>query len=343
LLFFQFFKEIEMRSFNPYLSGAARFVFAATVAVSLFLSPQARAADEFNHVVRIIVGAAPGGTSDFTARIIAPKLSEAIGQTVIVENKPGAGGNVGADFVAKAPKDGHTLMLMDVGMLATTPNLFSNMTYDVQKDLAPVGMVMFVPYILAVNPSLPVKTIDEFINYSKANPGKVKVANAGIGSAIHLTGIIIAKGKGLDWKYVPYKGGGPAAQAVLSGESNMVINSFVSLMPFVTSGQMLGLAVTGKERVKNLADMPTFREAGLAQPDAGSFQGLVTTAGTPPAVIQRLSDELRKILAQPDIQEKIAKQGGVIQSGKPDDLRDWLQEYIKIYGDVIRSSNIKVE
>jgi tripartite-type tricarboxylate transporter receptor subunit TctC len=325
------------------LSAATNLFSVAAIATSLVWSPSTLAADEFNHMVRIVVGNAPGGTSDFLARIVAPKLSEAIGQTVIVENKPGAGGNVGGDFVAKAPKDGHTLIVMDVGMLATTPNLFSNPTYDVQKDLAPIGMAMFVPYMLAVNPSLPVKTVDELISYSKANPGKVRVANAGIGSAIHLTGIIVAKGKGLDWKYVPYKGGGPAAQAVLSGESNMVINSFVSLMQHVTSGQMRGLAITGKERLKNLPDLPTFREVGLAQPDAGSFQGLLTTAGTPPAVIQRLSDELRKILAQPDILEKIARQGGIVQSGKPEELRDWLQEYIEIYGAEIRAANIKVE
>jgi tripartite-type tricarboxylate transporter receptor subunit TctC len=332
-----------MRSFNPCFSRAVHFGFAATIAISLFLSPQAHAADEFNHTVRIIVAAAPGGTSDFAARIIAPKLSEAIGQTVIVENKGGASANIAADFVAKAPKDGHTLLLVELGLLATAPNLFSNLTYDVQKDLAPVGKIMFVPYMLVVNPSLPVKTVDELISYSKANPGKLKVANSGIGATNHMTPLIIAKEKGLDWKHVPYKGGGATGQAVLSGESDMAINSFVILMPFVTSGQMLGLAVAGNERVKNLPDMPTFREAGLPLPDAGSFQGLLTTGGTPPAIIQRLSDELRKILAQPDIQEKIAKQGGVIQSGKPDDLRDWLQEYTEIYGTEIRAANIKVE
>ena len=332
-----------MRSFNPCFSRAVRLGFAITVAVSFFLSPLARAADEFNHTVRIIVGAAPGGGSDFTARIIAPKLSEAIGQTVVVENRGGAGGNVAAELVAKAPKDGHTLLLMELGMLATTPNLFSNLPYNVQRDLAPVGIILYVPHMLVVNPSLPVKTIDELISYSKANPDKLKVSNPGIGSITHMTALIIAKEKGLEWKHVPYKGGGPSAQAVMSGESNMTINSFITLMPFASSGQVLGLAVTGKERLKNFADLPTFREVGLPLPDMGSFQGILTTSGTPPAVIQRLSDELRKILAQPDIQEKIAKQGGVIQSAKPDDLRDWLQEYIEIYGAEIRAANIKVE
>jgi tripartite-type tricarboxylate transporter receptor subunit TctC len=332
-----------MCSFNLYFSRAVRFVFAATIAISLFLSPQAHAADEFNHTVRIIVAAAPGGTSDFAARIIAPKLSEAIGQSVIVENKGGASGNVAADFVAKAPKDGHTLLVLDLGNTATTPHLFSNLTYDIQKDLAPVGIILFIPHMLVVNPALPVRTIDELISYSKANPGKVKVANSGIGATNHMTPIIIAKEKGLEWKHIPYKGGGPAAQAVLSGESDMIVNSFVSLLQFASSGQLVGLAVTGKERVKNLPNMPTFRETGLPLPDMGSFQGLMTTAGTPQTVIQRLSDELRKILAQPDIQEKNARQGGTSQSGTPEGLRDWLQEYTEIYGVEIRAANIKVE
>jgi tripartite-type tricarboxylate transporter receptor subunit TctC len=330
-----------MRSFN--LSRVAGFVFAVTVTASLLLSPPAYAADEFNHLVRIIVPNSAGGTSDILARIIAPKLSEAIGQTVIVENKPGAGGNVGADFVAKSPKDGHNIVLMDVGTLATAPSLFSNLTFDVKKDLAPVGMIMFVPYILAVNPSFPAKTVDELISYSKANPGKVSVANSGVGTITHLVGAIIGKDKGLEWKYIPYKGGAASTRAVVTGESNMVINGATATAPFVASGQLTGLAVTSKERMKNFPDLPTFREVGLPQPDAGSFQGVLTAGGTPPAVIKRLSDELIKILALPDIQKKIAEQGGIIQSAKPEGLRDWLQEYIKVYGDEIRAANIKVE
>lgn len=324
-------------------SKLAGIATAATVAVSLLTSPASLAADEFNHVVRIIVPAAPGGTSDILARIIGPKLSSAIGQTVIIENKPGAGGNIGADAVAKSPKDGHNLVLMDVGTLATSPSLFSDMTYDVQKDLAPIGMIMFAPYVLAVHPSMPTKTIDEFISYSRSNPGKVAVANSGVGAVNHLTAIIIAKEKNINWKNVPYKGGAAASRAVVSGESHMIINGATATVPFVTNGQLIGLAVTGKERMKNLPNVPTFREAGLSQPDAGTFQGLLTTAGTPPAVIQRLSDELRKILAMPDIQQKIAEQGGEIQSAKPEDLRNWLQDNIKTYGAEIRAANIKVE
>ena len=321
----------------------AGLISAVTLAVSLFASPASHAADEFNHLVRIIVPFAPGGTSDILARIIAPKLSAAIGQTVIVENKAGAGGNIGADAVAKSPKDGHTLLLLDVGSLATSPTLFSNMTYDVEKDLAPVGMVMFAPYVLAIHPSVPAKTIEELISYGRANPGKLNVANSGVGAGNHLTAIIISKEKGITWKFVPYKGGAAASRAVISGESNMIINGATATVPYVTNGQMIGLAVTGKTRLKTLPNTPTFKEAGLPQGEAGTFQGLYTTGGTPPAVIQRLSDELRKILAQSEIQQKVAEQGGNVQSGKPEDLKAWLQENIKMYGEIIRAANIKVE
>lgn len=316
---------------------------ATTLAASLLLGNSAHAADEFNHLVRIIVPFAPGGTSDILARIIAPKLSTAIGQTVIVENKPGAAGNLGADAVAKAPKDGHTLLLLDVGSLATSPNLFNNLTYDVEKDLAPVGMIMFAPYVLAVHPSVPAKTIGEFIKYAQGNPGKLAVANSGIGGINHIAALVVAKDKGINWKSIPYKGGSAASRAVVSGESNTIINGATATLPFVTSGQLVGLAVTGKSRLKNAPDLPTFKEAGLPAADYGTFQGMFTTAGSPPATVRRLNEELQKVLAQPDIQQKIAEQGGEVMAGKPDDLKNWLHASIKSFGAEIKAANIKVE
>lgn len=324
-------------------SAARKILAVAAVAAPLIGAQPAFAADEFNHMVRIIVPFAPGGTSDILARIIAPKLSTAIGQTVIVENKTGAAGNVGADAVAKSTKDGHTLLLCDVGSVATSPSLFSNLTYDAEKDLAPVGMVMFAPYVLAVHPSVPVKTAQELIKYGQDNPGKLAVANSGIGGINHIAALIIGKEKKVTWKYVPYKGGAAASRAVVSGESNTIINGATATLPFVTSGQLVGLAVTGKARLKNVPNLPTFQEIGLPAEDYGTFQGIFTTAGTPPAVIQRLNDELRKILAMPDIQQKIAEQGGEVQSGKPEDMKNWLHESIKSYGAEIRTAGIKGE
>ena len=300
-------------------------------------------ASEFNHMVRIIVPYAPGGTSDILARTLAPKISAAIGQNVIVENKPGAAGNLGADAVAKAPKDGHTLLLLDVGTLATAPNLFSKLTYNAEKDLAPVSMIMFAPYVLAVHPSVPAKSVPELIKYGQTNPGKLSVANSGIGGINHLAALIIGKEKGINWKSVPYKGGSAASRAVVAGESNTIINGATATLPFVTSGQLVGLAVTGKKRLKNVPDLPTFEEAGLPAADYGTFQGLFTTAGSPPALIQQLNEEVRKVLAQPDIQQKIAEQGGEPQPGTADELKTWLHNSIESFGAQIRTAGIKVE
>jgi tripartite-type tricarboxylate transporter receptor subunit TctC len=320
-----------------------RVAAIAAVTLSIFHSPPARAAGEFNHLVRIIVPYAPGGTSDILARIIAPKLSAAIGQNVIVENKTGAAGNLGADAVAKSPKDGHTLLLTDIGTLATSPALFSTLTFDVEKDLAPVGFVMYAPYVLAVHPSVPAKSVPELLAWSRANPDKVTMANSGVGAINHITALILEKELKLQWKNIPYKGGAAASRAVVSGESNAIINGVTGTMPFVTSGQIVGLAVTGKSRLAKMPNVPTFQEAGLSQGDAGTFQGFFAAGGTPPAVVKRLNEELRKILSDPEIQSKIADQGGEVRPGAPDDLKAWLQTHIKKYGDAIRAADIKVE
>jgi tripartite-type tricarboxylate transporter receptor subunit TctC len=311
------------------------------MAAALSCSP-AMAQAQFERTVRIIVPFAPGGTSDILARLIGPELSKAIGQSVIVENKAGAAGNLGADTVAKAGKDGHTLLLMDVGSLATAPSLFTNLTYDPQKDLAPVGMVMFAPYVLAVNPALPVKSVKELVDYGKANPGKLAVANSGVGALNHITGVTLAKHLGIEWKNVPYKGGAAASRAVIAGESNVIINGATATLPFVTNAQLVGLAVTGDERLKAAADLPTFKEAGLPLADAGTWQGILTTAGTPPAIVERLSAELKKILAQPDIVAKIGEQGGKVHIDTPDAFKTWLTKATETWGGIIGEAGIKV-
>jgi len=261
----------------------------------------------------------------------------------VVENKPGAGGNLGADAVAKATKDAHTLLLLDLGTLATAPTLFSNLSYDVEKDLAPVSMVMYAPYVLAVHPSVPAKTVPELLAYGRANPGKLAVANSGVGAINHITAVIMGKELGITFKNVPYKGGAAASRAVVTGESNMILNGVTGTMPFVTSGQLVGIAVTGKSRVTKLPDLPTFQQAKLPQGDSGSFQGLLTTAGSPTGLIQRLNAEVRKILAEPEMIQKIADQGGDVQTGTPAELKAWLQGKIKEYGAAITANNIKVE
>jgi tripartite-type tricarboxylate transporter receptor subunit TctC len=320
------------------LSAGSLKGLAFAMLAGVTLAAQPASAQNFERPVRLVVPFAPGGTSDILARLIGPKLSAAIGQPVVIENKPGAAGNLGADAVAKAPADGHTLLLMDVGSLATAPSLFSDLTYDPAKDLAPVSMVMFGPYVLAVHESIPAKTAQELIAYAKANPNKLAIANSGVGAANHITAVQMAKELGIQWKNVPYKGGAAASRAVVSGESGVIINGSTATLPFVSNKQLVGLAVTGEERV---AGLPTFKEAGLPGGDAGTWQGILTRAGTPPAMIARLNTEIGKILQDPEMKAKIAEQGGVVKAGSPTEFSTWLKDATTRWGGIIREAGIK--
>src|SRR5262245_53045758 len=266
-------------------------------------------AQNFTKQVHIIVPYGPGGTSDILARLIGPKLSEAIGQPVIVENKPSASGNIGADYVAKQPGDGHTLLITDVGTLATQPSLVKKLAFDVQKDLVPVGMVMFSPYCFAVHPSLPANTWAELIAYDKTNPGKLNVANSGVGSIQHLLAIVIAKKYGLKWGMVPYRGGAPAIRAVVSNESNVIFNGALATMPFVKQGQLKGIAVSGDKRLPGVPNLPTFKELDMPIVEVGSWQGFLASKNTPPAMAARLNTEIKKILAMPALASTIGELG----------------------------------
>ncbi len=322
----------------------SRFAHGAALAAAiLFQLPGAASAQNFDRPVRIIVPFAPGGTSDILARLISPKLSAAIGQSVVVENKPGASGNLGADAVAKATPDGTTLLLTDLGSLTTAPSLFSNLTYSLEKDLAPVTMVMFGPYVLAVHETVPAKTAAELIAYAKANPGKLAVANSGVGGANHITALVMQKELGIQFKHVPYKGGAAATRAVVSGESGALINGASATLPFVINKQLIGLAVTGENRVPSSPDIPTFKEAKLPGGEFGTWQGIVVASGTPPATIARLSAEIGKILATPELKAKIAEQGGEVRAGTPEALATWLKDSTKRWGDIIREAGIKGE
>jgi len=315
---------------------------AAALALCGALAPSFASAQEFDRTVRIVVPYAPGGTSDILARLIAPKLSEAIGQTVVVENKPGAAGNIGADSVAKAKPDGHTLLLTDIGTLALAPTLFPDLTFNVETDLTPVGMVMFAPYVLAVHPSVPAKNVQELVAYAKANPGKLAAANSGIGGLNHITAVALGHDLGIDWKTVPYKGGSAASRAVVAGESNVIINGATATLPFVTSGQLVGIAVTGEQRIPSLPNVETFAEANLPLADAGTWQALITTGKTPPEVVARLNTELNKITSSADFKEKIAEQAGSARPGTPEEASKWLATNIKNWGDIARAADIKI-
>ncbi|MGG5821204.1 Bug family tripartite tricarboxylate transporter substrate binding protein [Falsiroseomonas sp. HW251] len=300
-------------------------------------------AQEFSQTVRLIVPNAPGGTSDILARLIAPSLQQRIGQNVVVENRAGAGGNIGADAVAKSRPDGHTMLVLDVSVLATNPFLFARMPFDPERDLAAVQMLIYAPYILAVNNQLPVRNAAELVAYAKANPGKLNAANSGTGTLTHLVALSLASSWGTTMEHVPYRGGAPALVALVSNEANVTMAGATQSMPYVTGGQMRGIAVTGPRRFANLPDLPTFRELGWPEPDAGTWQGLLVQGQTPPAMIARIEREIAAVLNEPAIKTRIGELGGEVQADGAAAFRTRLAQQTESYERIIRANNVRLE
>jgi tripartite-type tricarboxylate transporter receptor subunit TctC len=317
------------------------FTRRAALAVGLVVPIAARA--QFNRPIRLIVPFAPGGTSDILARLMAPGLGQALGQSVVVENRTGANGNIAADLVAKSPPDGHTVLLTDTGSLATAPTLFRSLPFNVTRDLAPVTMLIFAPYLFAVHPSLPVRTAPELIAHAKANPGKLNVAHSGVGSANQLTAIVIAKHFGLDWAYVAYRGGAAAVQAVAQNESQVVLNGVTATAPFAVDGRLRGLAVSGEQRMAALPDTPSFKELNFPAVDSGTWQGIVCAAGTLAPVVATLSDTFRKVMADPAIARRIADLGALPKAEGSESFRAWLADAIERWGAVVKESGIVLD
>lgn len=300
-------------------------------------------AQGFDHPVRIVVPFAPGGTSDIIARLLAPELTRAFGQNVVVENRSGAGGNIGADVVAKSAPDGHTLLIIDVSTLATAPSLYTRLPFDLKRDLAPVTMLIYAPYILAVHPSLPVHNAAELVAYAKANPQRVNVGHAGIGVGNHLTGLLVAQHWGTDLTQVPYRGGSAALTAVAAGEAQVIINGATATAPFCKQGTLRAIAVTGPARLADFPDVPTFRELGWPAPDSGTWQGILTQGGTPAPMVNRLAGELGSAMAVPAVAQRIIALGGVNRVEGPDNFRTWLDNEIEVWAQVVRANNIRLD
>ncbi|SFK64353.1 Bug family tripartite tricarboxylate transporter substrate binding protein [Falsiroseomonas stagni] len=320
-----------------------RTILQAGIAAPLLGMPAVTRAQDFNQTVRIVVPFGPGGTSDILARLIAPSLSARIGQNVVVENRAGAGGNIGADAVAKSRPDGHSMVLLDISALATNPWLFARMPFDPLKDLAPVQMVVFAPYILAVNNALPVRNAEELAAYAKANPGRLNAANSGTGTLTHLVALSLARHWGGAMEHVPYRGGAPALLSLVANESNLTMAGSTQSMNYVVNGQMRGIAVTGPRRFPNLPDLPTFRELGWPEPDAGTWQGILVQGQTPPAMIARLEREIAAVLNEPAIKARIGEIGGEVQADGADSFRRRLIAQTESYGEIIRANNVRLE
>ena len=300
-------------------------------------------AQNLDRPVRFIVPFAPGGTSDIVARLLSPELTKSFGQNVVVENRTGASGNIGADLVAKSPPDGHTMLIIDVSTLATAPSLYTRFPFDLKRDLAPVTMLIYAPYILAVHPSVPVNNAAELVAYAKANPTKVNVGHAGIGVGNHLTGLLVTQHWGADLTQVPYRGGAAALTAVASGEAQMLINGATATAPFCKQGQLRAIAVTGPRRLPDFPDVPTFKELGWPAAESGTWQGVLVQGGTPPAMVERLSRDLRAAMAVPAVADRITAIGGENRAEGPESFRRWLDNEIEVWGRVVRANNIKLD
>lgn len=295
-----------------------------------------------NKPIRIIVPYAAGGTSDILARQIGPKITEHWGQPVVVENKPGANGNVGADFVAKSAPDGYTLLLADIGALCISPSVFPHLPFDPTKDFAPVVMVSYSPHVLAVHPSVPVNTVKELIDYAKANPGKLNFAISGIGGAPHLAGIEFAQRTGVNWTYIPYKGGSQAVVDVVAGQANVLFNGMLATWPSVTGGRLKALAISSAQRVASAASTPTVAET-LPGFETGSFQGVIAAAGTPAEIVAKLNAEFTRILNAQDIKDRLAAQGTEVRADTPASFGAFIRNETARWAKVVKESGAKFE
>ncbi|VTU33153.1 Argininosuccinate lyase [Variovorax sp. PBS-H4] len=294
--------------------------------------------------IRIIVPNPAAGTSDILARVLAPRMGELLGANILVENKAGATGNLGSDFVAKAPADGLTLLLTDIGSLAIAPSVFRGLPFDPVKDFAPVSLVAYSPHILAASPGLPVKDVKELIALAKAKPDSLNFAISGTGGANHLAGIDFALRTGIAWTYVPYKGGAQAINDVVAGQADVLFNGMVATYPMVKGGKLKALAISSSKRFPAAPEIPTVAEAAQLEGfETGSFQGVVAPAGTPAPVVATLHATLQKILATPEMQKRLQELGAEYQPGSSAEFGNFIKKEKERWAKVVKDSGAKFD
>ena len=292
--------------------------------------------------IRIIVPVAPGGGTDFTARLVGLKLAEAWGQTVVVDNRPGAAGNLGVEIAAKAQPDGYTLV-MPITSFPINPSLYAKLPFDTVNDLSPIVLAASAPLLLVVNPSVAAKSVSELVALAKAKPGQLNYANSGSGTTAHLAGELFKRIAGVDIVSVAYKGGGPAVIDLIAGQVQMYFSTVPAALPQVKAGKLRALAVTSSKRVPELPDMPTASDSGLPGFEVVGWFGLFAPAGTPKPVIIRLNGEIAKILYIPETRERLSGHGLIPGGGTPEELGAFLKAEIAKWGKVIKEAGIRVE
>ncbi len=320
-------------------------VSVVAVAATMSIAPAAHAqADYPTRPIKLILPFPPGGGADLTARSLAQKMGESMGQSIVVENKPGANGALGTEAVAKSAPDGYTLLVTDRGSLAVNPHLYAKLGYDPLRDFAFVGIATDGPYVLVANPSLNVKTVAELAAASKAKPGTINYASFGIGSMPQMNLEALNRKLGIDLVHVPYKGAGPASQAVVAGEVGVTIASVPAVQGFIKDGRLRALAVGSDKRFAVLPDVPTMKEAGVdGDILVPTFFALLAPAGTPPAIVAKLNAEMRKALADPAIAERLTTAGLVVNGSSPEVMANTVRQDNARFGALVKAIGIKPE
>lgn len=319
-------------------------LFSVLTALGLLYAAAVSAQDSFpSKPMRIIVPFVPGGASDMLARLVGQKMGESFGQPVIVENRPGAGGNIGADAGAKAAPNGYTLTLAAAGFMAVNPSIYANLPYDSVKDFAPVSLLVKAPLLFVVNPKVQATSVGDFIKLAKGSPGKLTIGNGGTGTAQHLGGEYFTNSAAITVTHVPYKGSAPATTDLLGGVVDAQFDNMVTLIPHVKAGKLRALAVSSAKRSALLPDVPTIAEAALPGFETGTWYGIVAPAGTPKTVLERLNHELHRILALPEVQDKLNAQGLEPAGNTQAEFAAMIRADIAKYSKIVKAAGVKVD
>jgi len=320
---------------NQYVVGA--------MLLAAFLPEPAFAQVYPSKPIRLIVPFAAGGGNDNVARLVGKRLADGLGQPVLVDNRPGAGGVVGAELAAKSAPDGYTLFLGGVGSHAINPNLHDKLPYDPIRDFSPVALLAQAPLILVVHPSVPAGNIAEFVAYARARPGRLNFASNGNGSSSQLAAVMFGSMAGADMVHVPYKGLAPALSDLLSGQVQLMFSSVVAILPHIKAGKLRGLAVTGAKRLASMPELPTIAESGLPRYEASSWYGILAPAGTPRDIVVRLNAELAKALEQPEVRSSLLAEGAEPVGGSPEQFAAHIRAEKERLGKIIRDAHIRLE
>jgi tripartite-type tricarboxylate transporter receptor subunit TctC len=322
-----------------------RLVSALVLALASFALglPAAQAQGYPSKQIRLICPFPPGGAVDIASRAIADALTKVTGQTVLVENKPGAGGNLGGEQAAKAPPDGYTLFMTTSGIQAINPFLYQKMPFDPNRDFAPVIALVSLSNVLVAHPSVKPSTVKELIAAAKAEPGRITAASSGSGTSIHMSLELFKHLTGTDILHVPYKGSAPAVADLIGGQVQIMFDNIPSALPHIRSGKLRAMATTGAKRAPSLPDLPTVAEAGVAGYESGVWFGLVVPTGTPKDVIDKLNADTRKAMALPEFQKRMTDLGYELLGGSPAEMADMVQVELKRWGPVVKASGAKAE